>query len=349
MRSIWQSITKRSVCFSLLIILAVNIVFAQDDYDDDLVDDTSTSLDSEDIDIDGTFNKPTEADRMRKSRENLEKQNKDMVDKKIEDIRLREEKKLGKKLKKAFSSGNLNDLNNKKEKKPAPPPPPVVKATPKKKVKKNAVIPYLGFSFFEGSDVDYESSTSFGIGIETFLTEQMSLGIGFSYISMEIQDRCNSGSHYPSPYDYPFTRSSTYYRTFCNDYYTLHFPNDQGRIIEYSKMAFDIIGKYFLKLESKIMPYIGFGLGYNRISADYQKGADEPYRGTAPPYYHFKEEGYNAGQMMGIGIFGAEITFTDRIGMDMALRYSTSLSGGLRADKEKNALDLSGSSSIGIR
>ena len=73
--------------------------FAQD-Y---LVSETEEILNSEQIDIDGQFRRESAADKVEKMRKRLEKQNEEMVQKKIEDIRIKNEQKLATDLKGAFN------------------------------------------------------------------------------------------------------------------------------------------------------------------------------------------------------------------------------------------------------
>ena len=301
---------------------------AQSQYDDSLVEDTAESFSSEEIDIDGNFNRPTPGDRLRKAREKLEKENQEAVDKKIEQIRLKEERKLGKKLKKAFNSGNLNNLNEEEQTQPPPssPPPPPHPVANQKEVQKEvqkegneeyqgAVIPYMGISFFQGSEFDYESSTSVGVSLETFISKKIKLSFGFHSLAMDIQDRCGPQAIFPYPTNY-----STYIdNSFCNTYYFRHFPQS-GRVVKFSQINFDMSVKFFLKNTGPIRPYIGPGLGYSRIRASYDQQSPNPYNNL----YYFRDEEYSSGGLLGLGFVGTNIIFHSNIGANFEFRYSKS-------------------------
>ena len=71
--------------------------------DDALLNDTETILNSDQIDIDGQFrSKQSDAQRLSKMRKKIEKKHERMIQKKIEDIRIQEELRLGQKLQQAF-------------------------------------------------------------------------------------------------------------------------------------------------------------------------------------------------------------------------------------------------------
>ena len=108
---------RRSTFMSLFLATAlsagfITAVHAQDSLEstDELLQDGS-ALQMDDIQIDG---KLSPSEKLRKRREQLEDRNKNMVEKKIEDIRVKQEIALTNKLQGAFDK-SLTNLDDKKE------------------------------------------------------------------------------------------------------------------------------------------------------------------------------------------------------------------------------------------
>ena len=125
-------------------------------------------------------------------RKKIEQEHEQMVQKKIEDIRMQEELKLGNKLKKAFS-GQLSNVDTVSTGQAAPQrvvaPAPAPIAAPIKKENNNSIVPTLGLTSIsvDGSE-SYESELSAGLNFESRLTKRFSVGIGLGYTTMKITD-----------------------------------------------------------------------------------------------------------------------------------------------------------------
>jgi hypothetical protein len=174
----------------------------------DYLDDADTVLNSEQIDIDGLYQerpRETAADRVAKMRKKLEQQNEQMVQKKIEDIRVQEEMKLTKKLQTAFSNGmnQLDNSNNNADQVTTTQAAIVqasvqtIEAPVDNSIKNpNKIIPFFGIANFKGDKVDFESKISTGLSVENQISERFSVGIGFNYSNMEITDVSNTYASY---------------------------------------------------------------------------------------------------------------------------------------------------------
>ena len=303
-------------------------------------DDFESSLDSDEIDIDGSFEQPTAADRRRRQREQLEREHSEMVDKKIEDMRIKEERKIGRKLKKAFRTGNFKELSDDEEggrrrrKQAAQSAPPAPKPA-SEMWRKNAVHSRLGFFSFQGeaehggkADVDFNSRASLGTSIETLLSEGMVLSVGFTYITMEVEDGCDPmygggfGYYQPGYGNWGFyggTGGPAINRFNCRSY--LGFYGGGGRTIEYSGYTFDMVSKILLRSDEKIRPYIGFGMAYTKATLNYEN--NDPW--TEYPNLGWGNEVYSMGYLSGIGVAGGEISLTPLLGIGLEFRYAKSL------------------------
>ncbi len=296
---------------------------------DDMLDAADDALQMDEMNIDG---KLSASERLRKSREKLEEKNKVMVEKKIEDIRIKQEIALTNKLQDAFGK-NLNNLNEDKvpvtQAAPVAPvapvaPQPVVVAAPTviekivevekepvKEIKKSRVIPFIGASAIKGDKIDFESKMNIGASLETFIMSQLSVGLGLGYTTLDITDIANdflnSGTQV----------NSTYYNSF-----------GLGRKMSYDKLAIEGSSKFFLTVESKVKPFIGGSLSFNRSNLKYNDaGNGYSYNGVS-----YGNEGFTS-TAMGAGVkLGAEIDFNDSVGFNIDLSYSKVLSAALSSN-----------------
>lgn len=238
-KSTKQRIT--ALLFTMAMVSSPAVVFAQDD---DLLANTDEVLNSEQIDIDGTFEERREsaADRIAKLRKRLERQNEEMMNKKIENERIKSEKKLERKLRKAFT-GQRSDRVRLQQAAPQRIAAPAPVAAPKK-IKRTAITPSLGLSSTLGDD-NAESKLNFGITAEHAVHENVSIGLGIGYSKLELDQRTNINQ--------------------------LGFNFNQGQAqdvdYDYQRLNININSKfYFTGLDSKFRPYVGAGLGYNRVT-----------------------------------------------------------------------------------
>ena len=261
-------------------------------------------VDSEVINIDGQYQRESAADRVTKMRKRLEKKNEDMVQKKIEDIRIKQEKELAKGLKKAFTRGmqamsgdavSTQKSAVQKVEKKAP--------KPKDTGKKNRIIPTFGVSSISGESIEFESKVDAGIAFETDVSRHFAAGIGLGFMNMNIQDLN------PNYGGYTFNQSYSY-------------NNQQGREMDYKQFSLDLNGKFYFVADSKIRPYGGVGLGYRRTSLKYQE-SDPFYSNNY--YYNYgtlEDVSYKNNYMTASAQLGADMHFTEMSGARLELAYT---------------------------
>lgn len=307
------------------------LTFAQDD---DLLADTESTLNSEQIDIDGSFSsRPSPADRIAKMRKKLEKQNEEMVQKKIEDMRIREEMRLANKLQKAFKGQAMNnDQISTTQAAPqrvvAPAPIPEVK----KAAPRNKIIPFLGVQQYNGDNIDgYESTFNGGLAFETMLNDRVSIGLGVQYTTMGIEDESNQFNNLIN----------------CVGCFGFDTTGDK---INYKRLNLNVQGKFFLTTDSIIRPYVGAGLGYNRTTLNYDtKSNNNTNTGFGGNFgnNNNNEDGdrVSASNVSGSGLIGGEVNFTDNIGMNLDFRYTRGLTSGF--DKDEEELDFNNNTQFG--
>ena len=296
---------------------------------DDMLDEADDALQMDDINIDG---KLSASERLRQRREKLEEKNKVMVEKKIEDIRVKQELALTNKLQDAFGK-SLNNLNEDKvqvaQAAPIAPQPVAVVAPavvetkiveervePIKEAKKSKIIPYIGAAAIKGDNIDFESKLNIGVSAETFIMPQLSVGLGVGYTTLDITDISNSYTSNNNLYYNP-----TYYSTF----------GQNGRQMSYSKINVDANSKFFLTVESRIKPFVGLGLSYNRSSLKYNDG------GNGYTFYNTNgvsagNEGFSSSTLGASAKLGTQIDFSETIGFNIDLSYTKNLTSGISSN-----------------
>lgn len=258
------------------------------------------------IDIDGNFSRPTESDRLEQMRKKLEKQNEEMVQKKIEDIRVDNEKKLTKQLQSALTGhGPLSSVGNTVQESTS------VEEKTITTTKSEGLVDLglnIGVSNVSGAAVDLETSLSGKISIESKLKENLLMGIGIGYTNISMR---------------PLTD------VFGNSYYSAFYGNgnynvsgEYGQTIDYNQFDISTNAKLLLSKSSRLKPFIGLGLVYSR--------------------FNIKNNGSNIGNWSnGVnssatidGSFlslnanlGARLMFTDLIGMNLELGYTRGVGG----------------------
>ena len=304
-------------------------VHAQDDMLDDADGALSgDALQMDDINLEG---KLSPSERLRQRREKLEERNKLMVEKKIEDIRVKQEIQLTNKLQDAFGK-SLNNLNEDKvqvaQAAPVAPQPVVAAPAPvvetriievekeAPKVAKNSkVITSFGAASIKGSNIDFESKLNIALSLETNILPQVTVGLGIGYTALDITDLNNTFINYGTIGSY----NTNYYNNFA-----------QGRKMSSSKVNVEANGKFFLTVESKIKPFVGAGLTINRSSLKYDDGGN----GYTSNGVNYGSEGYSSTTVGGLAKLGAEIDFNESVGANVDISYAKTISSGIASNSD---------------
>lgn len=290
---------------------------------DDLLFETDNVLESDQLDIDGYHNRKPQksaADKMADMRRRLEKQNEDMVHRKIEDVRIKEEAKLARQLQNAFANGFNNmgtdQVSTKQaatQKVEAPAP---VETKPELQ---NRIIPTFGVLNIKGTEIDFESKLNIGLGFESLINERFAVGFAVNYAKMDINDYSDSYLGNPS-----------FYSGYSYPGYGQAFG--QGRMIGYDRLQMEVNSKIYLSTSSMIRPFAGVGLSYNRSKLKYQDdGQNYSFNNT-----QFGNEGYSSNYIGASAGVGTEILFAKNIGAQIDFRYNRGLTGGFAATSEDN-------------
>lgn len=293
--------------------------YAQDDALDDAEDAlaNSDSLDMDQIDIEGKLS-PSEL--LKRRREKLEERNKNMVEKKIEDIRVKQEIALTNKLQGAFNN-SLNNLNEDKvqtvQAAPVAPvaPAPIIETRivevpvePIKVAKNSKIIPQLGMGSVKGDRLDLETDLTVGLQAETMIAPQFSLGMAVNYSTMKMTDVANQ---------YTLNGTNLPYGQYSSIY-------GAGREMSLKKLTIEANSKYFFTEESMIKPYIGAGLAFNRSTIKYENQSTYNYQN-----YNFGNEDYGSSGLAGSIKLGVEAAFNETVGANVEFGATKNITSGI--------------------
>ena len=287
----------------------------------DMLDSADEALSTDKLQMDNINleGKLTPSERMRKKREKLEERNKLMVEKKIEDIRIKQEIALTNRLQEAFGKSLNNLTEDKVQVSQAAPQSvgltPVVETRvfePREdsslEVKKSKIIPYLGAQSIKGNKVDFESKLNIGANLETMVFNQLSFGLGVGYTSLDISDTANDFIGNNAQYN------SNYYNSFGT-----------GRTMSSTKLVIEANSKFFIASESRFKPFVGAGLSYNRSNLKYNDSGN----GYNYNNINYGNEGFASSAVGASAKLGAEVDFNEVVGFNIDLSYSKNLTSGI--------------------
>ena len=178
----------------------------------------------------------------------------------------------------------------------------------KKVAQKIKVTPLVGLMAISGETENLESDLSIGIRGEADISPRVSVGMGIHYMSLSTNDFNNSN----------------YYGDIYGGYGGYNSFYDV-REIKYSNLNINIYSKFYFVEGNRFRPYIGGGLGYNRSTIKYQDNRSyDPYGSGyyGSNNYSFGNEEVNSSNLTGKLMAGAEVTFTDSIGLTMEVAYT---------------------------
>lgn len=319
----------KALFITMALVASPAVVFAQND---DLLANTDDVLNSEQIDIDGTFEERREsaADRIAKLRKRLESQNEEMMQKKIEGERIKSEKKLEKKLRRAFTGNSNSDRVTIRQAAPQK----LAAAAPvvaPKKIKRTAITPSIGVSTSLGED-NAESKINFGVNIEHAVHENVSVGFGIGYSQLEFDDRTSNVD--------PFGFSNQ--------------DAKQDVDYEYQRLNINLNSKFYLTgLDSKFRPYVGAGIGYNRVTVSDVNEGDNCIQENGNFGFNNNPNCSN-GTLLGFNqveqdteltdsVFsataniGTNILFTDMVGMNINFSYTKFITSAFDGNEDDAA------------
>jgi hypothetical protein len=249
------------------------------------------------IDIEGSFERKTEADRVEKLRQKLEQQNEDFVQKKIEDLRYESEQKMADTLSDAFSGGIKSDAVPAKSTEE-------LKASPKTSKKFGGeeflVTPSYVLSNYTGDGYNIESDLGFEVNIEGKVYRNLTIGVAIGYDSVSAMD-LGSSNNYGNGYG-----------------------NFGGlfRTLDITMLKAGLNTKAYFG-HGRFQPYIGAGISMTRanLSFDRQNFYDTMYFGMLEGASEVDSTFFS-----GSLIAGAMVNFTDLVGLSLQGGFSKGFS-----------------------
>ena len=300
--------------------------FAQEDFD---------VYNSEQIDVDGLYKerpKPTASDRTRQKAQKLKKQTDERIDNTIENMRLEEEKRIGKRLENMFKGKGLADGDSAAHQGDS-----VMGARPAAVKKqqttsndsdyhsdKTVSIAVLGgFNHMSlpnsnrFSTNNYSGEGVFVLELSGFVTPRIDVGIGISHASLS------------------FEENPTYVGYSYGAQYTTPYPPYNGREISGRIISADLRGRFYFTT-GKIRPFICGGLGFNRLSLEYRRGVNGLGNYDRPFYDNYGREGYVSSYMDASAGIGMIIQFNNNFGLLAQSRFSRNFDFDKNSSKDQD-------------
>lgn len=173
------------------------------------------------------------------------------------------------------------------------------------------IIPYLGASRYDGSNVDgFESNVNVGLNIEHMINSRFSIGGGIGYQTMDVNDRNTVST------GITFSTNSTV---------------DE---ISYKKFDASLNSKFFILPYSRVKPFIGASVNWNRSDLQYETRSTQVISGSTTTNTNLSE--VDNDNFSGTAILGSEIYITRNFSMSVDLRYSVPLTDGFQRTNTLN-------------
>jgi hypothetical protein len=312
-------------------------ILAQDNF----ISATDDVLNSEQINIEGQWQKPV----VEKSSEEIieeaankaEINNAKMIANKIKKIKIpsKQMEKIRKKQAKTLSAKIANLFGGEEDSVSTSSSGTLKANLPQQQVASNytqnkiKIIPAGGMTMIEGEGISLESKISTGIAIEANVHPRFSVGMAFNYNNMDLVDiDDNMYNGYMN-------------NGFINNGYGYGNQVTQGRELSYNQFNVDLNSKFFLTVGTMIRPYVGLGLGFNRSVLKYKnQGQNNQYNAYGMNTLNTYNYNYNNQQLLGeeeyttnfvsaSAMVGSEVMFSKNVGVNVELKYTKGLTGGL--------------------
>ncbi len=169
------------------------------------------------------------------------------------------------------------------------------------------LLPFAGVTNYQGDVEKLETEFAGGLRLESNVSERLSMGIGFNYSQFSTED---FGNGYQNEFYYP-------------QYYNAY---GKGREIGFSNMGLDLYAKFFITRGERFRPYIGGGLGYNRMTLKYRE--TNALNGMGGYGYNFNgKEELTSNYATATFSAGSEVLITRSVGLNIELQYSRGFGG----------------------
>ena len=263
---------------------------------------------SEQVEVEGLWQepkrpKPSQADKTRKRVEALKQKINDNVDNTVENMRLKNEKRMGHRLESMFQGKGLGGgaVEDSVALSQAAPAQITVERSFGPRTKTSTLALVGGFTNFQVdkkgnshtrlADNDYSSHAAFAVEFSRHLINA-EVGLGFGHASLKFDD---------NPY------------SFDRGYYAGPGYGYQEREISGKIMSFYLSGKFYLS-EGAVRPFISAEVGFSRLNLDFD-GSNNLSDGSFQPYGGYGDETHAASYVNAGAGMGMAIALTDNFGL----------------------------------
>ncbi len=172
------------------------------------------------------------------------------------------------------------------------------------------VLPEVGFRVYSNGEFyqQIDSTPLLGIRVESEINRRVALGLGFNYHSNTFAE------------DFYNDFAPNYYGNYNYNYQGSFYDGLGGRAVELKSFGLDMYGKFYLFNSTRLRPFIGAGVGVNRLSMEYDQ--NDYFNGGA---FVFGNESYSTFAITGNLKGGAEFSFTKNVGFFLEGNFNKGL------------------------
>lgn len=294
--------TKFNCAVMAALIFSSAAGFAQED---PLLSETDQVVHTDEINLDGFYKKKkktTEADKIQKLRRELEEKHEQMMRKNVEDMRLKEERRIAKKIQKALE-GQIKAMDEINSIQAAPVRSQAIAAPvePQAPELENKISVQTGFKSIAGDQKEWTAGFNFDAAVETKVSDRVNIGLSVGYMNMSIDagDLATSNSY-----------SCNYYGCYSTGGY-YHSSNDE---ITYNEFNFGGYAKFYFSRKAKIKPFVSLGTKVHFGNFQIENANNS-----------FGETELSNRYISGGASLGAEVTFAKEFGVQFALNYDKNI------------------------
>lgn len=292
--------TKFNCAVMAALIFSSASIYAQED---PLLSETDQVVHTDEINLDGFYKKKKKksaADKIQKLRRELEEKHEQMMRKNVEDMRLKEERRIAKKIQKALE-GQIKAMDEINSIQSAPARSEVVApVVPQGPQLDNKVSVQTGFKTITGDQKEWTAGLNFDAVVETKVSDRVDVGISVGYMGMTIGDQDLASNR---------GYSCGYSGCYSTGYY--YSANDE---ISYNEFNFGGHAKFYFSRAAKIKPFLSLGTKVHFGNFKIENPRDS-FNNTELSYRY----------VSGGATLGAEVNFAKEFGVQLALNYDKNI------------------------
>lgn len=205
-------------------------------------------------------------------------------------------------------------------------------------VEKIRITPFVVATSYSGNGLNnVEANPGFGIRLDADITKSFAFGIGVSKISMQANNLRCAGTFGMNCFGANglgmhggFGMNPMLGMGAMGGFGGPMGWNQMGRNVAMDNLTVDLMGRYNIAIRDQFVPYVGFGIGYNRMSLEFQDQFNFGQMGMMSPMLGmggfgmnpFMDQVYTTTFFTAKASVGADYYFTKMFGVNLEFGYA---------------------------